>query len=190
MRIVAGKHRGRRIEAPAGHDLRPTSDRVREALFNLLAHNPWGAGDAPLPRGVRVLDAFAGTGALGLEALSRGATHATFMEIGEAARRCLGRNTRALDAEEDCEVLGRDATRPGPAPAACALAFLDPPYRSGLAAPALAELARMGWLARGAVCAIELAAKEPFEPPDGFEPLDDRRYGAARIVLLRWTGGG
>ena len=190
MRIVAGKHRGRRIEAPAGRDLRPTSDRVREALFNLLAHNPWGPGDAPLPRGARVLDAFAGTGALGLEALSRGAVHVTFLETAEAALRCLARNVRGLEAEEDCDVSRRDATRPGPAPGACALALLDPPYRSGLAAPALAELARMGWLARGAVCAVELAAKELFEPPDGFEPLDDRRYGATRIVMLRWTGGG
>ena len=190
MRIVAGKHRGRKLEAPAGHDLRPTSDRVREALFNLLAHNSWGPGGASLPRGVRVLDAFAGTGALGLEALSRGAAHVTFLEINETARRSLGRNIGALDAEEDCDISRRDATRPGPAPGACALAFLDPPYRSGLAAPALAELARMGWLARGAVSAVEMAAKEPFEPPAGFEPLDDRRYGATRIVLLRWTGDG
>ncbi len=187
MRVVGGSRRGCRLEVPAGRAVRPTSDRVREALFNVLAHNDFGAGGSALPRGARVLDAFAGSGALGCEALSRGAVHATFIENAGEALTALRRNLANLGADDDqAAVLARDATRPGPADNACALAFLDPPYRSGLAEPALAELARMGWLAAGAVAVVELAAREPFDPPPGFAPLDDRRYGATRLVFLRY----
>ena len=186
MRVVAGRHRGRRIDTPPGRGVRPTSDRAREALFDVLAHNAYGPDAAALPRGVRVVDAFAGSGALGFEALSRGAAHATFLEIDGEALRVVGANAAAMDELGRVTMLPRDATRPGPAAAPCALAFLDPPYRSGLAAPTLAALAAEGWLSPGAVCVIELAAKEHFAPPPGFAALDERRYGAARIVFLRW----
>ena len=190
MRIVAGSLRGRRIAAPAGRAVRPTADRVREALFNLLAHNDWGAEGEPPPKGARVVDAFAGSGALGLEALSRGAAHVTFIENDDLALDVLRRNLTALGMTQATTLLRHDAARPGRAPTPCALAFLDPPYRSGLAAPALEALAGGGWLCGGALCVVELSAREPFDPPAGFAALDERRYGATRIAFLRWTGAG
>ena len=188
MRIVAGSHRGRRIAAPAGHAVRPTADRVREALFNRLAHNDWGAEGEPPPKGAQVVDAFAGSGALGLEALSRGATHVTFIENDGRALDVLRRNLAALGMTQAATLLRHDAARPGRAPTPCALALLDPPYRSGLAAPALAALAGGGWLCGGALCVVELSAKEPFDPPAGFAALDERRYGATRIAFLCFGG--
>ena len=186
MRIVAGSHRGRRLKTPAGDALRPTRDRIREALFNLLAHNKWR--DAPLPEGAAVIDGFAGTGALGLEALSRGAAHVVFLENDREALNLLRENVALFDAADRITILNCDATRPGRARRACELALLDPPYGGGLAEPALEALARGGWLAVGALAAVELAAKEPFTPPSGYEPLDERRYGATRLVFLRWPG--
>ena len=165
--------------------MRPTSDRVREALFDVLAHNAYGPGAAALPQGVRVVDAFAGSGALGFEALSRGAAHATFMETDAEALRVIRANAAALDETGRVTIMPRDAARPGPAPTPCTLAFLDPRYGSGLAAPALAALAADKWLSPGAVCVVELAAKEDFAPPPGFAPIDQRRYGATRIVFVR-----
>ncbi len=185
MRIIAGKFRGRKIAAPAGLDIRPTSDRVRESLFNVLAHNDYGPGATPLPQGVRVIDAFAGTGALGFEALSRGAAHVTFFENDATAHRALHANAEALGVSGEIAIVPSDATRPGPSLGACALAFLDPPYDSGFAAPALAAFAAGGWLADGAICSVELAAKEAFSLPIGFETVDARRYGATRLVFLR-----
>ncbi len=187
MRVLGGRLRGRRLAAPPAGGLRPTGARVREALFDILAHNPWGADGRPALSAAVVLDAFAGTGALGIEALSRGAARALFLEIDADARAALVRNLRALGLEAVSEVLARDATRPGRARAAASLAFLDPPYRSGLAAPALSALADGGWLAPGAVCAVEIAAREALAPPPGFAALDDRRWGDTRIVFLRRT---
>jgi 16S rRNA (guanine966-N2)-methyltransferase len=181
MRIVGGRHRGRALAAPRGEAVRPTSDRAREALFNILGH---GAFATPF-RDKPVLDAFAGTGALGLEALSRGAARATFIESDRAALEALRRNVAALGEADRAQIIAGDATRPPPASAPVALAFLDPPYRSGLAGPALAALAAAGWLGPGALAAVEVAAKEDFAPPPGFERLDDRRYGAARLLILR-----
>lgn len=188
MRIVAGSHRGRRLKTPAGDALRPTRDRIREALFNLLAHNKWR--HAPLSEGAAVVDGFAGTGALGLEALSRGAAHVVFLENDREALNLLRENVALFDAADRITILNCDATRPGRARRVCDLALLDPPYGGGLAEPALEALARCGWLAAGALAAVELAAKEPFTPPPGFEPLDERRYGATRLVFLRWPGDG
>ncbi|MCW5748475.1 MAG: 16S rRNA (guanine(966)-N(2))-methyltransferase RsmD [Alphaproteobacteria bacterium] len=187
-RIVAGKHRGRPLLVPPGQEVRPTSSRARESLFNILAHADLnGDGTSPLP-GARVLDAFAGSGALGIEALSRGAAHATFMDSAPEAVRAIGENLRALKETANARVIRTDATQPQPAPAggACAIAFLDPPYRSGLGALALAALARAGWLAPGAVCVLEIGTKEDLDAVAGFSVLDERRYGAARIVFLRY----
>jgi 16S rRNA (guanine966-N2)-methyltransferase len=186
MRIVGGRLRGRRLVAPRGRTLRPTSDRAREALFDVLLHGAALAGFALA--GATVLDAFAGTGALGLEALSRGTARAFFLETERAARAALKANIDALGEEPRSQVLVRDAMRPGPAPAACDLAFLDPPYGSGLAAPALAALAHHGWLAPGALAVVEHAAKEDFAPPAGFTTVDARRYGAAALAFVRWDG--
>jgi len=192
MRIVGGRHRGRNLAAPRGRDVRPTADRTRESLFNILEHGHFVEGGGSPLRGVAVLDAFAGTGALGLEALSRGARRAVFMETEREALDVLAHNVAACREQDHAEVLRVDATHPPPPREACALAFLDPPYGSGLAGPALRALAATGWLEPGAICCVELAAGEAFTPPDGFTAVDERRYGAARIVLLRYgdTGTG
>ncbi len=185
LRIVGGRHRGRMIAAPEGQTTRPTSSRARESLFNILAHAGWREdGTSPL-NGARVLDAFAGSGALGLEALSRGASHATFFDNDATAVRLIGENLRKLGETGTGKVVRADATRPPPAREPCGLVFLDPPYRSGLAAPALAALAAAGWLAPGAVATVELAHNEDLAPPSGFTIVDERRYGAAKIVILR-----
>ena len=180
MRIVGGRHRGRALAAPLGRVVRPTADRVREAVFNILGH---GLGhDAPAIDGARVLDGFAGTGAMGLEALSRGAAHATFIDIDIAPSRA---NVEALGETQRSRLIAGDCTRPGPASETHELVFLDPPYGLGLAAPAMGALAGAGWLADGAVCVVELADDEAFDAPDEFAPVDSRTYGAARIVILR-----
>jgi 16S rRNA (guanine966-N2)-methyltransferase len=132
-----------------------------------------------------VLDAFAGTGALGLEALSRGASAAVFIESDREALTALRRNIAALGAEDRAQIVTGDATRPARAALACAIAFLDPPYRSGLATPALDALAAAGWLTPDALVAIEVAAREELPLPAGFIIMDERVYGAARLVFLR-----
>ena len=184
MRIVGGRHRGRRLVAPPGEAVRPTSDRAREALFNILSHGNFAAAGSPLA-GQGVLDAFAGTGALGLEALSRGAREAVFIEENREALAALRRNIEALGEDEQAHIVRGDATRPPRALFRCAVAFLDPPYGSGLAAPALTALDAAGWLAPGALAVVELAAAEDFAPPPGFITLDSRVYGAARLIFLR-----
>ena len=190
MRIVAGRHRGRRIEAPEGLAVRPTGDRTREAVFNILTqgklHWRGQAEDDTNPlAGARVLDAFAGTGALGLEALSRGAAQVTFMEEQAAALTACKRNVQTLDEAARCRVLSCDVLRPPRAEAACELVLMDPPYNQGLAPPALSALGDAGWLAPGALAVVELMAGEPLEPPAGFEILEERKYGKARVVFLR-----
>ncbi len=187
LRIVGGAHRGRRLTAPAGALVRPTSDRAREALFNILSHGDFAAAGLPFAERP-VLDAFAGTGAFGLEALSRGASAAVFIEQEPAALAALRRNIAALDEAEQAYVVAGDATRPPRPPFASAVGFLDPPYRSGLGAPALAALATAGWLLPDALAVIEVAAREEFLPPTGFTRLDERVYGAARLVFLRRDG--
>lgn len=198
MRIVGGRHRGRRLAAPEGTVLRPTADRTREALFNILCQGrldwrpePAAGGAAPGGNplaGARVLDAFAGTGALGLEALSRGAGFATFMENQAAALNACRNNIEALGESARAEVLRCDVLRPPRPKAPCDLVLMDPPYNQDLAPPALSALQRAGWLAPGALAAVELMAKEPFVAPDGFEVLDERKYGKARLVFLRAPG--
>jgi 16S rRNA (guanine966-N2)-methyltransferase len=184
MRIIAGKHRGRPLAAPVGEAVRPTSDRAREALFNILAHGTL-ATSGPAYAGARVLDCFAGTGAFGLEALSRGAAAAVFIENNRTALAALRQNIAALGEQARTHVVAADVTAPPRALAPCDLVFLDPPYREGLGGPALAALAASGWLAPDALCIVEVAAKERFAAPAGFTPVDERRYGAARLVFLR-----
>jgi len=185
MRIVAGKHRGRRLAAPPGSAVRPTSERAREALFNILAHGRFGP--RPIYEDARVLDAFAGTGAFGLEALSRGARFATFIEKDRAARDALAANVKALREDARCRILAADATAPPRADGPYELAFLDPPYRTDLATPALTALATSGWFAPAALVIVEQAARSDLALPKGFELLEERRYGAGRLVFLRCT---
>lgn len=189
MRIVSGEFRGKTLVTPAGAETRPTSDRARQAVFNILEHAPWSPG----VRDRRVMDLFAGSGALGFEALSRGASFCLFVETAEAARGAIRDNVEALGGLfGKTRVHRRDATdlgvRPGADGPAFDLAFLDPPYAKGLGEQALAKLAAGGWLAPEAIVVFERGAGEPaFEAP-GYEALDVRDYGAARVHFLRFKG--
>ena len=188
MRIVGGRWRGMSLADLRPGDpataLRPTTDRVRESVFNLLAHGPYG--DPAQPEGRRVLDLFAGTGALGLEALSRGAAAATFVDQGPKALALLRRNLDRLGATDLARVVSRDATRlgrnPGPA---FDLVFLDPPYGVGLGERALASAIAGGWVAPGALVVWEEGVNQ--NPPPGLTLLDSRRYGETMIAIFRST---
>jgi 16S rRNA (guanine966-N2)-methyltransferase len=187
MRIVGGRWKGRALHGPKGEGIRPTSDRLRETLFNILAHS---YGD-PLP-GARVIDLFAGTGAVGLEALSRGADFCLFVDDGAQARALIRENVEALGLGGVTRIFRRDARRLGDKPpgAPYDLAFLDPPYDRGLAEPALIALAKGGWLAPGALAIVEEASAAVFEPAAGFELLERRDYGETEAIFLRYAPGG
>lgn len=185
MRIVSGQYRGKAIATPPGDATRPTSDRARQAVFNILEHAAW----APELRGARVIDVFAGSGALGLEAISRGAVNCLFVETNEAARGAIRQNIDAFGLFGQTRVHRRDATDLGPRPASAGaafdIAFLDPPYAKGLGEKALAELVAGGWLAPGAIVVFERGVGEPDPALEAFETLDARDYGAARVLFLR-----
>lgn len=192
MRIAGGRNKGRRLVAPAGRETRPTTDRVREALFGVIAHGAWREPDDPPLDGARVLDGFCGTGALGLEALSRGAAVAVLMDRAAPALTAARANVATLGEEARALVLRGDVLKPprppGPLAGGATLVFLDPPYGQDLAAPALTALEQRGWLAPGALCAVELAARDPFQSPASFIPLDRRSYGDTAFHLLRAPG--
>lgn len=188
MRIVAGKHRGRTLRAPEGRDVRPTSDRARQTLFDMLTHRKFAEANFEF-EGVRVADVFCGTGALGLEALSRGAEHAVFMDIDRKAIEAARENAKNLGEDSRATFLQIDATRPPRCDDPCALIFLDPPYRSGLGEKVLAALAEKNWFAPGAIATVEIGATEDLAPPDGFETVAERRVGAAKLLILRFLGG-
>jgi len=178
MRIIAGSWRGRALLTPEDRAIRPTGDRAREALFGILEH-----GEPPV-RDARFLDLFCGTGAVGLEAASRGAAEVLLVDRQAAALALARANLARLGGPENVSVLAADAARLGPARHAYDLVFLDPPYRSGLATPALAGLLE-GWLAPDATVVVELAARDSLELPDGYALEQERRYGAARFAFLR-----
>jgi 16S rRNA (guanine966-N2)-methyltransferase len=181
MRIVAGSHRGRPLAAPADARIRPTADRVREALFNILRHRLGGL------EGSRLLDGFAGTGALGLEALSQGAAFATFVDKDRDALAICRRNAAALGLSDRAHFQQCDLTRLGPGALAgwpFDLVLLDPPYGKGLGAAALAALSAGGYLAPGALAVIEADRATPEAAPEGFTVVDTRDYGRARLALL------
>jgi 16S rRNA (guanine966-N2)-methyltransferase len=182
MRIVGGSLRGRTLAAPEGENIRPTADRLREALFNILAH---AYGD-PV-NGARVLDLFAGTGALGIEAISRGAAFALFVDEAAEARALLRENVAVLGLGGTTRIFRRDATRLGPAHPLepFSLAFLDPPYGQGLAKEALASARAGSWLAPDATVVVEEAAKANFAAPEGFTEVERRRYDETEFVFLR-----
>lgn len=189
MRIVGGQHRGRTLLPPAGRDVRPTSDRTRQALFNILAHGAFHADGADTLDGRVVLDAFCGTGALGLEALSRGARAALFLDLKRASLSLARTNAQTLRETARCHFVQGDALRPPALPhaepsLAAELAFLDPPYGMDLPGPALVALDAAGWLAQDVVAVLEMAAGDAFTHPDGFTIVDDRRYGDTRVVML------
>ena len=182
MRIVGGRLRGRTLSAPRSQAIRPTADRLREALFNILTHS---YGDPA--SGARVLDLFAGTGALGIEAVSRGAAFTLFVDNGAEARALLRNNVESLGLGGVTKVYRRDATNPGPAHPMepFALAFLDPPYGKGLAETSLASLRDGGWLTAGALVVVEEAKAAAFVAPEGYEELERRAYDDTEFVFLR-----
>ena len=181
MRIIAGRHRGRVLLAPQGNSTRPTADRVREALFNILAH-----GEEPPLRDARVLDAFAGSGALGFEALSRGAAHITFLENEPSAYAIIHANAKKMTAEALVAIQRVDVTSPPKARQPFDFVLMDPPYKSGLGKTALAALYAQGWIAPHSLVVVEVAAGEAFASPvPALTITDERTYGAARLVFLR-----
>lgn len=186
MRIVGGKFRGRSISAPEGSDTRPTTDRVREAVFNRLEHGVPGFSID----GTRVLDLFAGTGALGLEALSRGAKHAHFIDNSDTARGLIRRNADTLGVIGQCKLWRRDAACLGSCTpmSPYSLVFLDPPYNKGLAERALTSLTTGSWLAENAVVVVEEAANVDVAVPDELTLLGDHRYGDTKILTLQLPG--
>ncbi len=185
MRIVGGQFRGRALVAPEGMGTRPTSDRAREALFNVLAHADW----APDLKGARIIDLFAGSGALGFEAVSRGGAFCLFVETDDGARGAIRENAEALGLFGRTRVHRRSATdlgvRPGSAGEAFDIAFLDPPYGKGLGKQALARLIEGDWLAPEAVVVFERAADDLDFSAPGYELMDERTWGAARVWFLK-----
>ncbi len=185
MRIVAGRFRGASLAAPKDDTIRPTSDRVRESIFNILTH-----GLGVEIEGARVLDLFAGTGALGLEAMSRGGGFTLFVEESAEACGLIRRNAEALGLIAATRIYRRDATRLGEIGtlAPFSLAFADPPYGKGLSELALHAAATGAWLSSDAIMVLEESAEAEFTPPGGFELLDQRIYGGTAVYFLRWTG--
>jgi len=182
MRVVGGRLRGRNLAAPASREIRPTADRLRESLFNILVH----AYENPV-EDARVLDLFAGTGALGIEAISRGAGFALFVDNGAEARALLRNNVEALGLGGVTKVFRRDATNLGPAHPVepFSLVFLDPPYGKGLAEKALASLRDGGWLTKEALLVVEESKAATLTTPEGFVELERRAYDDTEFVFLK-----
>ena len=185
MRIVAGQYRGRAIVTPEGQNTRPTSDRARQAIFNVLEHAPWAEG----LHEARVIDLYAGSGALGFEALSRGAAFCLFVDTDDGARGAIRENMDAYGLFGRARVHRRSAIdlgeRPGSVGEAFDLAFLDPPYAKGLGEQTLQRLHEGQWLKPGAIVVFERGSDEPDIDTPGYERLDARDYGAARVLFLR-----
>ncbi|MEM9667724.1 MAG: 16S rRNA (guanine(966)-N(2))-methyltransferase RsmD [Pseudomonadota bacterium] len=184
MRIVAGKFKGRQLVTPKGRNTRPTSDRTREAVFNILAHAEW----APPIEGARVLDGFAGSGALGFEAMSRGARFCLFIDVAGAARAAIRTNAEAMSLFGVTRIHRRSADALGDMPANLGkpfdLVFLDPPYDHGLVLPTLASLQTGSWLSDNAALVVETGRDEDIDF-DGWQVCDVRTYGAAKVSFIR-----
>ena len=191
VRIIAGMHKGKRLTVPKTNQTRPTAGRVRESMFNILEHNDWGLKDKSILIGANVLDIFSGSGALGLEALSRGAKNVLFLENNKDARESIEINILKLNESKHATILPRDATKPGPPynKKQYILVFADPPYGSGLATPALSALVKEKWLFPGALIVLEIDITDNFQLSNVFKVLNERRYGRKRIMFLQWDGG-
>ncbi len=191
MRIVGGEHKGKKLVLPEDKRIRPTADRTREALFNILAHgSEFRTENGPMPLGVKVLDVFAGTGALGVEALSRGAAHVTFMDNHADSLKLIKQNLALIDAQRQASVFNRSGLNPGSAPAPVDLVMMDPPYNEDLAEPTLKALLENNWIGDNTIIAVELAAKQNLPEIAELEQIDTRKYGAAKLVILKKSTGG
>lgn len=186
MRIVGGTYKGKKLTLPLDKRIRPTADRTREALFNILSHSTeFRSDDGPMPSGLKVLDVFAGTGALGVEALSRGAAFVTFMDNHADSLKLIKANLALIDAQRQASVLNRSGLNPGTSPAPMDLIMMDPPYNEDLAEPALKALLENNWIDDKTVITVELAAKQVLPEIPELEQLDTRKYGAAKLIILR-----
>ena len=188
MRIVGGEHKGRTLQAPAGKNIRPTSDRAREGIFNILAHSIDWKGFEDIP----VLDVFSGTGALGLEAMSRGASSGVFIDNDASSLQCVKTNAATLGEARNILTLKLDATQlflpPRAAHAPLSLVFLDAPYGTKLSDPALLGLCHKGWLAPGGLVVVEISKDDDLITPLNFSILEKRTYGAAQVTFLQFKG--
>lgn len=188
MRIVGGALRGRKLLSPEGTATRPTSDRARESVFNILLHAKWLEYD--ILQDADVLDVFAGTGALGLEALSRGGRHCVFIENDRKAAKTCQANIDALGMDDRAKLLAFDALKPPSRPEYTnprTLVFLDPPYGKDMGCAALEALSKKGWLKKGAVCVLEMDRKRTEQNPAGFALADERAYGIALVRFFVWN---
>lgn len=187
LKIIAGKYRGKRIEIKENTKIRPTGSKARGAIFNILMHGQFGAnGHSPLID-KSVVDLYCGTGALGLEALSRGAAHVTFVDGASDSLSLARTNVQRISEEANTRFVRSDSSSLPKAPRTHSLAFLDPPYNSGLAGKSLKSLDAQGWLENGAIIVVELSHKEILEAPEHFTLFDERQYGNTKIVFLEYT---
>lgn len=181
IRIIAGTHRSRKLAMPESEDIRPTTDKAREALFSMLTHR-LGAWDE-----VRVLDACCGSGAFGLEAISRGAAHAVFLDTAREALKTAQANAATLKEQHNCTFIMASVVKPPAASAPCDLILMDAPYDKGLSEKGLKALTAHGWATPAALAAIETARDEKFTPPEGWSLLTSRAHGPAMLWILERT---
>jgi len=188
MHVISGKYKGRRIETLPGKEIRPTTGRAKEAMFNILTHGRFYGEASPLPD-ARVIDIFCGSGALGLEALSRGAAHVTFVDENPKALEITRRNIEHIGVTGSADFLRADSTRVPPTrKESCTLAFIDPPYETGVAGQAVENLIAGKWLALGAIIVIEQSKREDLKTPAGCSALDERVYNSTKIIILEYVG--
>lgn len=185
LRIFAGKHRGRKLQAFDDKLVRPTAGRTREAIFNILNHGRFAEGERFL-HDATVLDLFCGSGALGLEALSHGASHTVFIDMNQECLAMAKQNAEHMGEGKNVTLIRSDSSNPPPARFPCSLVFVDPPYSSNLLVPSLKNLAAKGWLKTGSIIVTEMGKKEDLPEIEGFNRIDDRIYGRTRIILLEW----
>ena len=186
MRVISGKHKGRKIETVSSKNLRPTTGMAREALFNILSHGKFNNDGSQFLQGCYVLDLFCGCGALSIEALSRGAKHAVLIDIDQSHLAIARKNISSLGEEENASFIRGDSATPPPARIPCNLIFLDPPYGKGFVDKSLKSLIAGEWLADDAIIVVETAKTEDLTIPDNFTELDDRKYGNSRIRIMQW----
>jgi 16S rRNA (guanine966-N2)-methyltransferase len=183
MQIIAGKHRGRKLETPQSYDIRPTGARAREAIFNIVAHANHPEG--PMLLGTAVADICCGSGAMGLEALSRGAGRAYFIDRSREALALVKASAEKFRELEQCTLLRAEAHQLPQAPEPCRVVFIDPPYKKDMLPGIIASVLARGWLGEGGMIVTEMSAREAFEVPESLEMVTDRTYGAARVVILQ-----
>jgi 16S rRNA (guanine966-N2)-methyltransferase len=184
MRIIGGLHRGRSLKRPPAVITRPTMDRVRESIFNILTHGRWGENKDTI-EGAIVLDAFAGSGALALEALSRGAVFAYFFDQNDQALAIVRQNIENLGEQQRTKLIKTDANRPLKAMQPATLIFLDPPFGKDLLSKTLPRLFKSGWIALQALIVAEIQAKETYTLPNNFVVLKEKIYGTAKVIFIR-----